>query len=128
MVLRPEDVIEFARDPKTALHSRFVWDNGQAAHKWRLHEARNLIRVSIKHVGRAIQTPIRAFVSLKSDRYQEGGGYRSTVTVLSDTERRAEMLRDALADLIAIRRKYNHLQELAQVFAAVDQLMGRVAA
>lgn len=127
-VLRPEDVIEYARDPNTALHARFSWDNSHAAHQWRLHQARNLIRVSIKHIGREIQTPIRAFVSLKSDRTAEGGGYRSTVQVMSDSDRRDEMLRDALADLVAIRRKYSHLQELAQIFAAVDQLLNREAA
>lgn len=128
MMLKPEDVIEFARDPKTALHSRFDWNNTNAAQQWRLFQARQLIRVSIRHIGGAIQTPIRAFVSLKSDRYQDGGGYRSMVTVLNDAERRAEMLRDALADLIAIRRKYNQLQELSQVFAAVDQLVRQTEA
>jgi hypothetical protein len=41
-------VVDFARDPSTALHARFDWDDSEAAEKWRLEQARTIIaRVKI---------------------------------------------------------------------------------
>jgi hypothetical protein len=36
--LSPSDVVEFARDEKTALHSCFEWDDSVAAREYRLHQ------------------------------------------------------------------------------------------
>ncbi len=46
-ILRPEIVVEFARDAKTALHSRFEWDDTEAAKQYRLWQARQIIKVAI---------------------------------------------------------------------------------
>ena len=46
--LRPADVVEFARNPDTALHSRFTWDDDKAAAEYRLWQARELIRVVVQ--------------------------------------------------------------------------------
>lgn len=116
-ILRAEDVVEFAREPSTALHSRFEWHNGKAAHEWRLHQARNLIRVSVTLLPN-VETPYRAFVSLMPDRSETGGGYRRTIDVLSDAESRKQLLTQALDDLSRMEAKYAQLEELAGVFAA----------
>ena len=42
--LRAELVLERARDPASALHEAFEWDDSEAAHRWRLDQARALIR------------------------------------------------------------------------------------
>jgi hypothetical protein len=34
-VLQPESVVDFARNPKTALHGAFTWDDTEAARKYR---------------------------------------------------------------------------------------------
>lgn len=114
--VRPADVVEFARNPKTALHSAFTWDNSEAAHQWRLQQARMLLRVSVTQIGG--QEKVRQFVSLVDDR-NEDGGYRMTVAVLSDAEMRARLLRQALAELEVFEAKYASLKELAGVFKAV---------
>jgi hypothetical protein len=36
--LREEDVVEFAKNPETALHDYFTWDDKKAAAKYRLLE------------------------------------------------------------------------------------------
>ena len=46
-VVLPEAVVEFAKDPETALHSRFDWDDSEAAAKWRLVQARQVIRLEL---------------------------------------------------------------------------------
>lgn len=42
--LTPEEVIEAAKSKDSPLHPCFTWDDKQAAHLQRLHEARTLIR------------------------------------------------------------------------------------
>jgi hypothetical protein len=42
--LTPEQVVNAAADESSALHSCFTWDDSEAAAKWRLDEAREIIR------------------------------------------------------------------------------------
>ena len=119
--LVPRAVVDFARDnPESELHRHFEWDDGAAAEKYRLTQARALIRVVVI-VPEPYPHKVRAFVSLPEDRQE--GGYRAVKSVLNDTERRAQLLRGALADLNTWRRKYAVLQELAQVFEAADAVL-----
>jgi hypothetical protein len=47
--LLEEDVLLAARDPKSAMHDHFEWNNSKAAEAYRLEQARHLIRsVTIK--------------------------------------------------------------------------------
>ena len=43
-VLSPANVIEAARDPNSAMHGQFEWDDSEAAQAYRLQQARALIR------------------------------------------------------------------------------------
>jgi hypothetical protein len=51
-LLEPEQIVEFARNPSTALHSKFTWDDSVAAHQHRLWQARQLIAVYIRVLDR----------------------------------------------------------------------------
>lgn len=125
-VLRPTDVVEFARNPNTALHRRFQWDDGKAAELYRLSQARGLIRISLRVLGAEQQSPVRAFVSLTTDR--KAGGYRAIGDVMTDAERRAQLLADSLIELQRFRQKYNEITELAEVFEAIERIIGQRAA
>jgi hypothetical protein len=116
--ITPERVVEAARDPKSPLHSRFTWENDEAAHQWRLQQARQLIRVCVSVVP-GTNVNERVFVSLSRDSQKEGGGYRVTADVLSDAELRAELLSEALKELDAFKHKYARLSELSLVFSAI---------
>ena len=123
-ILKPEDVVEFARNKNTALHDRFTWDNTEAAHLWRLHEARNIIRcVAIYSEPR--QEYVRAFVSLVPDRADDGGGYRAIGKVMSDEEMRKQLLADALREFETFKSKYYGLKELAHVFEEMDKVAAK---
>ena len=82
-------MVEYARDPKTALHSRFEWDDSKAGHDWRLYQARQIIRLSVLVLDN-VRDPVRAWVSMKDDRVKAGGGYRSIGDVMSDEEFNSE--------------------------------------
>lgn len=121
--LRPQDVVEYARNPETNLHGKFTWEDSEAAEKWRLAEARAIIRVVVS-VNEHTSEKVRAFVSLVQDRRQDGG-YRAMVEVLDDEALTAAMLQDAFNELSAFKTKYQKLQELTQlsgVFSAINAL------
>lgn len=118
--LDPVAVVEAARDKTSPLHDCFTWDNSEAAHQFRLIEARKLIQVHVEMLpGSSDSSPV--WVSLTTDR-NAGGGYRPLVSILSNADQRAMLLSDALRDLEYFRKKYGMLKELAAVFAAAKKV------
>lgn len=118
-LLLPEQVVEAARPITSPLHSRFEWNNGRAAEKYRIWQARQLLRVCIETIPQS-KDPVEVFVSLSADRRE--GGYRVQTEVLSDADMRRMLLSDALAELELFREKYARLRELAIVFKAIRQI------
>src|SRR5690606_25615999 len=82
--IRPVDVVEAAKDESSPLHDCFTWDDGEAAHQYRLIEARNLLRVYVVRPDAEEGPTVRAFVSLTTDCVEKGGGYRAIADVMSD--------------------------------------------
>lgn len=123
-LLKPKSVVEYARNPATALHSQFTWDDGEAAAKYRLIEAGRLIRTFITVLPEAPDRKVRQWVSLSTER-TTGRGYRHVGEVMSRAEWRAQFLADALAELEVFRTKYAALTELCRVFDAIDAVSAR---
>ena len=125
-VLMPEHVVNAAKPKSSPLHGSFDWNDGEAAHKWRLEQARRLIRIFVTVLGNGNQSrESRMYVSLSTDRAGEGG-YRAIVDVLSDAERRATLLQDAELDMLRFRQKYAGLIELADVFMSMSLAMKQI--
>lgn len=123
--LKPEDVVEFARDKSTALHERFCWDDTEAARRWRLHQAAEIIRVQVQIIDKTNKDPVRVYVSLTTDR-ETGKGYRKITDVISDKQLAEVMLKDALAELIAFKRKYGVLSRLVEgsrILKKIDEVI-----
>lgn len=122
--LSPEAVVEYAKNPKSSLHSQFTWDDGEAAHKWRLSQAAHIIRVCVIIIPN-VNEPVRAYVSLMPDRKPSEGFYRSTVEVANNRDLREIMLEDAKAELQAFVDKYQALTELNEVFEVIERTLGK---
>lgn len=123
-ILRAIDVVRKAKNPKTELHSQFEWDNDKAGHQWRLFQARQLIvRVYITTPER--EEPIQAFVSLISDRQNSDGGYRSIVSVMSDSQQRAQIINQILQQIGYWQEKYREIMELRPIFKAAETIKRR---
>lgn len=122
---RPADVVAYARNKGTALHDQFTWDDGDAAEKYRLWEARQVIRVHVTVLPNDAK-PIRAFVSLRSDR-DTGGGYRTIEDVMAKNSWREELLDQAMAEQQLWQSKYEHLVELAPLFEAREKVAAQLA-
>jgi hypothetical protein len=120
--LPPESVVEFAKDPKTALHERFEWDDSVAGHEYRLWQARQLIAAVVHILPNHNSDPIkvRAYISLPSDR-QSGGGYRYVEDVVKDDGKRQELLDMLLEDIQRLQVKYAAYRTLAPVMDAISK-------
>ena len=126
--LTPRQVLEYASDPTTALHSAFTWDDSEAADRYRVNEARSLIRrtfVVLPIPGSNEERRVHMALSLPQDRGTVG--YRLMSHALGDPELRDQMIRSAMRELAAFRKKYADLQELAQVFSAIDETVSPAA-
>lgn len=118
-ILMPEEVVKEAQHEDSPLHDHFDWNDDEAAYKWRLLQARQLINVVVEFIkpnGEPVET--RVFVSLKQDR--EEGGYRSIIAVLKNNDLRAQLVQDALDAMQYFKSKYKDLVELGEVFSAMS--------
>lgn len=93
-VLTVDDVLEEAKNETSPLHKHFQWDDTAAANEYRRWQARALIAKCRIVTESRPDVEVRAFVSLPSDRQQEGGGYRFRLDVLEDDDQKAELMRD----------------------------------
>ena len=122
-LLRPQAVVDAARDEESPLHGAFCWDDTEAAEKYRLLQAQDLIR-SFRVVQDTDNGPVKVsmFVNLSTDRTEGKANnvYRMLEDVKAYPDLMETVLNDALAELDSLRNKYAHLKELSDVWAAVD--------
>jgi len=117
-LLLPEIVVDEARPNSSPLHNYFTWDDSEAAEKYRLVEARELIAVCVEYLGEENKTEERVFCSLSSDRAKKGG-YRVLVDVLKNVSKRQQLLDDALFEMNIFRKRFQRVRELVRVFSAM---------
>lgn len=121
-ILNPEDIVSEAKKKTSPLHDKFTWNDSVAGNLYRIHQARNLIRIYVEQIPNSVSdVEHRVFVSLKEDRYS-GGGYRTLVSVMEDTELRLQLLNEAKEELKLLKNKYEMLEELAKVFEEINKL------
>lgn len=117
-VLRPEDVLEEAKDVESPLHAAFEWNDSVAAQQHRLNQARRLI-VSVRIIDSPVQTAVPAFVSVRSP--EHGRGYVPTAEAMSDDQLRARVLMEVRQFVEGMQRRYAHFQEVADVIGRLKQ-------
>lgn len=92
--LTAHQVLDDARSPDSPLHRYFDWDDSEAAEKWRLSQARTLIR-NIRIVRRVEKRTIPVFAYVRDpDRKGNEPGYRSTVRLANHKDRARDSLND----------------------------------
>ena len=121
--VKPQQIVKYAEEhPDSELYKCFTWDDNRAAEKWRLHEARNIVlnlKVTYQDADEQPLTnePVRLML-----RTENTGGYKPTIKIVQNLSEREGMLRMAMAELQAFRKKYASLSELEKVFEAIDSL------
>lgn len=124
-LLTVDTVLDAAQRKSSPLHRHFEWDDSAAAHEYRRWQARALIAKCKIVVEEREDTVVRAFLSVPSDR-TNGGGYRVSATVLSDADRREEIIAE-------MRRRADYWQRQAtfldpKIRQAVSRFASEIAA
>lgn len=82
-----------ARNPASPLHDLFDWDNSVAGYKWRLQQAREVIR-SVEYVITIRSEQIRAPMYVHDPRLPAGTqGYTTIADIRSDEDSAREIVR-----------------------------------
>ncbi len=114
----PAMIVKRAEDPTSELHKCFTWNDSEAAQKYREIEAQKVVRMLVRIEPQAEQkAPQRLFYVTK-----ENEGYKPIAFILERPDERAALLERAKSELQAFKRKYDCLQELTDVFQAIDRI------
>ena len=119
--VKPEQVLDKARDSDSELHKCFDWDDSSAAEKYRLHQARLVINhlIVVKRDVEEEKEPVQFRVMLKNDSAKESG-YKQTLVMVRDEDEYKKLLEQAYRELHSFKQKYSCLSELAEIIALID--------
>ena len=108
--LTPANVVEAARAEDHPLHSRFEWDDGMAAEKYRLNQARQLIRVVREKYTDAGGRPadVRTFHAIPR---AEGMAYEPLQEIIQDDLTSQILLRQMEREWRTLKARYEKLAE-----------------
>lgn len=115
--ITPQEVLEKAKDVNSELHKCFEWDDSIAAEKYRLQQARSIIINLVYAPKKEEEQSVRCF-SLTS----KVSTYQPTQQFLVQEDEYQTLLKRALSELEAFKKKYHTLTELEAVFEAIETL------
>jgi hypothetical protein len=121
----PEVALNWARrHTRSALYKAINWDDAYNIRNYLLVQVRNLITLNIRS-----ETRDPEMISLSIDRSErDGGGYREISDVLSAPRLRQIMLMDALHEFELLKKRFDELDELADVWQVVETVARRATA
>jgi hypothetical protein len=123
--LTPADVVADAKGHNSPLHSFFEWSDSEAAQQYRLQQARGLIRAVVAVIvsDDAPAKRTQAFVHIADPGAPH---YRAVDQAMSSERTREMVLRQAFKEFRAWQKRYEHLEELADLFKAGTNLVERI--
>lgn len=110
--IKPEDVIEVARDENSPIHNNFEWDDTKAAQEHRLWQARQLITYKFKVEGSKEQQFYNVKVVVNDVPVQ---GYFTKEKILSNKDMYLHLLKEAVSEIKYWEKKYKEIKELEGV-------------
>lgn len=114
-----EAVLEKGRDENSELHKCFLWDDTEAAERYRKTQAYQIIRsFVIEKIKTEDKVNVRA-IQLSS----EPKVYKPTRVILQQKDEYQELLNRALRDLEIFQQRYKTLSELEGIFEEINNLL-----
>ena len=130
-VLHTSDVLFEAQKTESKLHPYFEWKDGEAAEKWRLHQARLLVdHVEVVYIGGEIEESHPQYINIQNvnedDKNSPERAYVDSVTVGNNEFLRQQALKSALQQLIHWKEKYKWLNELNTIVLEIIKLENKL--
>lgn len=116
--LTPEAVVDASTSEDAPLHPVFQWDDKEAAEKYRIIQAQQLIRsISIVVEQPDKQEPVvfRAYHHVQDD-------YKPLQAILDSVDMMQDLMAKAIRDMDAFEHKYYMLKELSPIFSAIKKV------
>lgn len=113
----PAQIVEYARKPNTELHRCFTWNDAEAANKYRIYEARQVVCNLIVHKENGEKqepTPIRLFHKT------ENGHYKPLTLIVQNEDEYESLLRQCKEALESLKRKYSSLSEYQEIWDLIN--------
>ncbi len=119
-LVRPEAVVEAARDEESPLHRFFEWDNDEAAEQYRLYQARKLIvRVTVKVAASAGPTYVNVKITHPATG-QVRQGYVPMARAAADPDLYGQIVEDARKGIIGYRNRLSAFEEAHEIVGRLD--------
>ena len=115
--ITPKNVVDLARNKNSKLHDDFEWDNEIAGEKYRLSQAREMIQLLAFEPIKETHEPTRVYQIST-----EKAVYKPVEMILKNEDEYQNLLKRALAELQAFKKRYSTLIELEEVFKAIEEL------
>lgn len=120
-------VLDEARKKRSPLHDHFEWDNDIAAEKFRLEQAKYLLRAVVVEVEVDNKpTFIRAFHAVKDNEDDEFKTYYPLKTILSDEDKRQQVIEYALSEMEGWRTRYHQYSQLQPIITSYEKVKRRL--
>ena len=113
----PAQIVEYAKNPDTELNKCFTWNDAEAASKYRIYEARQVVCNLIirKEKGEKQEpTPIRLFHKI------ENGHYKPLTLIAQNEDEYQSLLRQCRDALQSLKRKYSSLSEYQEIWDLIN--------
>ena len=110
-------MLEKARNENTELHKCFEWDDAIASEKYRLIQARDVIRFLVIEEETVPTDRPEVRLMYKTD---NATGYKPIKVIMQDKTEYEKLLERAWAELRAFKAKYAMLTELEEIFSLID--------
>ena len=115
----PQQILEKARDSNTELHKCFTWDDTEAAEKWRISEARAVVRnlkiIEQKPDKQPEPATIRVFYKTDNE-----SGYKPTKLILKKPDEYKALVERYRSELLAIKQKFNSISEYEEIWEMIN--------
>ena len=117
-IVTPSELVKRSRGKRALLHLAFEWDDDHAAELYREVQARKIISgIQVVQDGEVLG-PRMVNVVIK----EVGRGYVPIDVAISREDTREQMITQAVRDLDAWQRRYEHLSEFEQIFRAIESM------
>lgn len=125
-VITPDDVLADAVNPESPLHDQFDWDDSSAARKYRLDQARTLIR-SVRLVLTEKKHQIQSIAYVRSpDAGSKEQGYVSSIVLRDDKARARQALIGELQRAEAALQRAYDVANAVGLSGEVDKLLAQI--
>lgn len=101
--LNATNLVRVSEPEEAPLHGEFEWDDERAAGNWREHQARHLINCLVQIDETAERTePVRVYFQVE----ETSSNYEQLDVIVQSEDKAKKLLKQALQELIAYKRKY----------------------